>query len=208
MPVKSWHDHTKMTQQYASSILQPMPYIILDRDGVINYDSDAYIKSPAEWLPIPGSLEAIAQLNRHGFRVLIATNQSGVARGYYDLAMLDQIHEKLTTELSAVGGYIEEIFFCPHHPNDGCLCRKPKPGMIYQMQEKYPIHLPETFFIGDSIVDVQAALAAGCKPLLVLSQKGNIMLEKYPELLNIPSFENLSAAVDFVLAVHGKKNEK
>src|SRR5579862_2669163 len=112
-----------------------MPYIILDRDGVINYDSEAYIKSPEEWLPIPGSLEAIATLNRHGFRVLIATNQSGVSRGYYDLAMLDRIHEKLVAQLAAVGGCIEEIFFCPHHPDDHCVCRKPKPGMIYQIKD-------------------------------------------------------------------------
>ncbi len=177
-----------------------MPYIILDRDGVINYDSDVYIKSPAEWLPIPGSLEAIAELNRHGFKVLIATNQSGVARGYYDLAMLDLIHEKMMGELAAVGGYVEEIFFCPHHPDEHCACRKPKPGMLYQIQKKYSVVLADTFFIGDSYVDVEAARTAGCKPLLVLTQKGKVSVEKYPDLLTIPSFPHLAAAVDYVLS--------
>ena len=107
-----------------------MPFILLDRDGVINFDSHEYIKSPAEWRPIPGSLEAIAQLNRHGFRVLVVTNQSGVARGYFDLDILSQIHEKLVNELASVGGYVEEFFFCPHHPDEACDCRKPKPGMV------------------------------------------------------------------------------
>lgn len=176
-----------------------MSYIILDRDGVINYDSDEYIKSPEEWQPIPGSLEAIAKLNRHGFRVLIATNQSGVARGLYDLEMLDRIHEKMTRELAAVGGYIEEIFFCPHHPDDHCECRKPKPGLIYQMKKKYSLDLSNIFFIGDSQVDAQAALMAGCIPLLVLSGKGHFALERYPELLNIPKFNDLSVAVDYVI---------
>jgi len=181
-----------------------MTYIILDRDGVINYDSDEYIKSPEEWIPIPGSLEAIAQLNRHGFRVLVATNQSGIARGYYNIATLDEIHEKMMVQLASIGGYIEEIFFCPHHPNDHCLCRKPKPGMIYQIQEKYPVDLPNTFFIGDTMSDVQVAQASGCKPILILTKKGKASLERYPELLNIPHFPDLCAAVDYVIAARGK----
>lgn len=181
-----------------------MPFIILDRDGVINYDSDLYIKSPAEWLPIPGSLEAIAKLNRYGFHVLIATNQSGVARGYYDIEMLDQIHEKLMQELAAVGGYVEEIFFCPHHPDDHCDCRKPKPGLLYQIEKKYPLKLHDTYFIGDSYVDVQAAQAAGCKPILILTRKGQMALEKYPELLNTTCFDSLAQAADYVLSVQGK----
>lgn len=176
-----------------------MPFIILDRDGVINYDSDQYIKNPDEWIPIPGSLEAIARLNKAGFRVLIATNQSGVARGYYDVDMLDTIHEKLMRELAAVGGYVEEIFFCPHHPEEHCGCRKPKAGLIHQIQEKYTIELAETFFIGDSMVDVQAARIAGCIPLLVLSGNGRSAMEKYPELLSILHFDNLAAAVDYVV---------
>lgn len=176
----------------------PMSYIILDRDGVINYDSSAYIKSPAEWLPIPQSLEAIAALNRAGFRVLIATNQSGVARGYYDLDMLNQIHEKMHQALAAVGGSIEEIFFCPHHPDADCACRKPKPGMIYAMQQKYQLNLTETFFIGDSKGDVIAAQTAGCKPLLVLTGNGRSTLKHYT---TIPMFEDLHAAVQYILSL-------
>lgn len=172
-----------------------MSYIILDRDGVINHDSDFYIKSPDEWHPISGSLEAIAELNRAGYRVLVATNQSGVARGLYDLETLHKIHEKLHHELAKVGGKIEEIFFCPHHPDERCFCRKPKPGLLFQIQEKYSLNMEETFFIGDSIVDVSAALYAGCNPILVLTGNGQKMIEKYPELLNVRQFADLAAAV-------------
>lgn len=177
-----------------------MPYIILDRDGVINYDSDAYIKSPDEWIPIPGSLEAIAELNRAGFQVIIATNQSGVARGYYDLEILDSIHEKFMRELAAVGGYIEEIFFCPHHPDEHCGCRKPKPGMLEQIQKKYALDLTETFFIGDSHVDMHAAQAVGCRPILISTGKGELALKKYPELSKLPHFPDLARAVEYVIS--------
>lgn len=182
-----------------------MPFIILDRDGVINYDSEEYIKSPDEWLPIPRSLEAIAHLNRHGYQVLIVTNQSGVARGYYDLDMLDSIHEKLMRELASVGGYIEEIFFCPHHPDEGCACRKPKPALFYQIEEKYPVNLTDTFFIGDSFADMKAALHVGLKPLLVLTGKGRQTLERYPEFLTIPQFADLAEATDYVLSQRKKR---
>lgn len=177
-----------------------MTYIILDRDGVINHDSEHYIKTPDEWLPIPGSLEAIAQLNRQGYRILIATNQSGVARGFYDLEMLDAIHEKFVRELAAVGGYVEEIFFCPHHPDEGCECRKPKPGLFYAMKKKYPIHFADTYFIGDSFSDIQVAEEVGCKPLLVLTGKGELTLKKHPEVQSTPTFANLASAVDYVIS--------
>lgn len=174
-------------------------FIILDRDGVINHGTDHYIKTPEEFIAIPGSLEAIAALNKQGYRVLIATNQSGVARGLYSLEDLDRIHEKLMQELAAVGGYIEEIFCCPHHPNDHCLCRKPKPGLLKQIQKKYPLNLAETYFIGDSHVDVEAALAFGCQPLLVLTGKGQKAKTMHRHLATIPTFNNLSHAVDFIL---------
>lgn len=177
-----------------------MPFIILDRDGVINFDSDEYIKSPDEWQPIQGSLEAIAQLNRSGYRVLIATNQSGVARGLYDLETLDQIHEKLMRELSAVGGYVEEIFFCPHHPNENCNCRKPKPGLFYQMTEKYNFELAGTYFIGDSLTDVEVARVVGCIPLLVLTGKIKEELTEHPTLQNVHAFSDLAQAVSYVLS--------
>lgn len=176
-----------------------MSYIILDRDGVINFDSLEYIKSPDEWIPIPRSLEAVAALNRAGFKVLIATNQSGVARGYYDIDTLDAIHEKMMRELAAVGGYVEEIFFCPHHPEDGCGCRKPKPGMLHAIQEKYAVPLNETFYIGDSMADVGAAKAAGCKLLLVMTGNGRKTLEHNPELHAVPQFADLAEAVEHVL---------
>ena len=176
------------------------PLIILDRDGVINYDSDFYIKSPDEWVPIPGSLAAIAQLNRAGYRVVIATNQSGIARGLYDLDTLSQIHEKLRQELASVGGHIEEIFFCPHHPDDNCDCRKPKLGLFKQIQAKYDIDLSDTFFIGDTLTDIQAAKEVPCKPILVLSGKGQQALLSHPELISVPHFPDLAEAVRYVLA--------
>lgn len=184
-----------------------MPFIILDRDGVINYDSDEYIKSPDEWRAIPGSLDAIAQLNRHGYHVLVATNQSGIARGLYDLHTLDEIHEKMMRELASVGGYIDEIFFCPHHPDEACACRKPQPGLLYQIASKYPVNFAETFLIGDSFRDVQAALVTGCKPILVHTGNGRRDLETHPELLNIPNFTDLAKAVEYVISGSGKESE-
>lgn len=173
--------------------------IILDRDGVINYDSPEYIKSPDEWLPIPGSLEAIATLNRAGFRVIIATNQSGVARGFYDVQMLMMIHEKLTNELAAVGGYVDEIFFCPHHPDEKCLCRKPQPGLIYQIEKKYDINLADTFFIGDSVTDMNVAIATGCQPILVMTGNGEKTLANNPLFSEIPCFRDLAEAVEYIM---------
>jgi len=176
--------------------------IILDRDGVINFDSVGYIKSPDEWHPIPGSLEAIASLNRAGYQVVVATNQSGVARGYYDLAMLGKIHEKLASSLEKFGGKIEEIFFCPHHPDEKCGCRKPQLGMFHQIQKKYsPIDLKDTFFIGDSFVDMQVAFSLPCKPILVLTSNGQRTLKEHPELESIPHFANLAEAVQYILTL-------
>lgn len=183
-----------------------MSYIILDRDGVININSAEYIKTPDEWRAIPGALDAIAQLNRAGFKILIATNQSGVARGYYDIDTLDAIHEKMMNELASVGGYIEEIFFCPHHPDEACECRKPNPGMLQQIAAKYPIIFTETYFIGDSYVDFKAAQAVGCKPLLVLTGNGLKEQAKHPELLAIPSFPDLTRAVEYVISQSGSQH--
>lgn len=171
--------------------------IILDRDGVINYDSYNYIKTPEEFLPIPGSLEAIATLNRAGYEVIIATNQSGIARGYYDVAMLDQIHEKLRRELAAVDGYISDILFCPHHPDENCTCRKPLPGMLLQISKKHQVNLSDTFFVGDKLSDVQAARAVGCKPLLVRTA-----LEppaESAEIADVPRFADLAQAVSYLV---------
>ena len=177
-----------------------MKMVILDRDGVINYDSDEYIKSPEEWHAIPGSLHAIATLNRSGFKTVVATNQSGIARGHYDVAMLDRIHEKLMYELAAVGGYIEEFYFCPHHPDEKCLCRKPQPGLLLRIQQTYRLDLANTYFIGDSWVDIEAAQLAGCQPLLVLTGKGAQTLQERPALGSIPHFADLAEATNYVLS--------
>ncbi len=176
-----------------------MPLIILDRDGVINQESNQYIKSPDEWLPIPGSLEAIAALNQAGYQVVVATNQSGIARGLFDLPMLEKIHAKLHAALRVLGGKLADIFFCPHHPQDNCFCRKPQPGLFLQIREKYKLNLADVFFVGDSFSDIQAAQNAGCKPLLVLTGNGQKTLASYTEALAIPSFANLHALAEFVI---------
>lgn len=173
-------------------------FIFLDRDGVINYDSPAYIKTPEEWIPIPGSLEAIAQLNRLHYHVIVISNQSGIGRGYYALDILNEIHEKFIHNLATVGGYVDEIIFCPHHPRDNCACRKPRIGMILQMQKKYNIELANTFFVGDSYIDMQAASLAGCKPLLVLTGNGEKELQEHPELIEIPHCKNLAEAIKII----------
>lgn len=146
--------------------------VILDRDGVINYDSENYIKSPDEWKPIKGSLEAIARLNQAGFRVVIATNQSGVGRGLYDMATLNAIHEKMLKMLSTVGGHIDAIFFCPHTPDMKCNCRKPQIGMYLSIAERFHIDLKGVPSVGDSIRDIEAAYTAGMQPILVLTGNG------------------------------------
>lgn len=174
-------------------------FIILDRDGVINHGTESYIKTPEEFHAIPGSLEAIVALNQAGFKVLIATNQSGIAKGLYSLQMLDAVHKKLCADLSALGGVIDAIFCCPHHPDENCFCRKPKPGLLYQIHEKYNLPRADTFFVGDSHVDVEAALEFGCKPMLVLTGKGEKALQDYPHLAHVPAFKDLACAVRHIL---------
>jgi D-glycero-D-manno-heptose 1,7-bisphosphate phosphatase len=173
--------------------------IILDRDGVINYDSMDYIKSPEEWHAIPGSLAAIAKLNQAGYTVVVATNQSGIGRGLYDTPTLHRIHEKLRTELASFGGVVEEFFFCPHHPSETCQCRKPQLGMFHAIKNKYEIDLSNVYFIGDSPSDMQVAEKLPCKPILVLTSKGESTLKNNPKFLTIPHFVNLANAVDYIL---------
>ncbi|MBV4453576.1 MULTISPECIES: D-glycero-beta-D-manno-heptose 1,7-bisphosphate 7-phosphatase [Pseudomonas] len=146
--------------------------LILDRDGVINYDSDAYIKSMAEWIPLPGSIEAIAQLSKAGWTVAIATNQSGIARGYYDIATLDAMHARMRTLVAEQGGEVGLVVYCPHGPDDGCDCRKPKPGMLKIIAEHYKVPLAGIWFVGDSLGDLEAAKAVDCQPVLVKTGKG------------------------------------
>jgi len=151
----------------------PVPkLIILDRDGVINRDSELYIKSPEEWIPLPGSLEAIARLNQWGFRVVVSTNQSGIGRGLFDMDTLNAIHDKMIKAVVAAGGAIDAIFFCPHTNADNCACRKPKPGMLQEIAARYNVSLAGVPVVGDSLRDLEAAVAVGAQPILVLTGKG------------------------------------
>ena len=149
-----------------------MKLFILDRDGVINYDSDAYIKSPNEWIPIPGSIEAIAALSKSGFTVCVATNQAGLARGLFDEHALEAMHAKMHQLVESAGGRIAFIAHCPHHPDDGCDCRKPKPGLLLQIAARFNSSLSGVAFIGDSEKDLQAAVTAGASPMLVRTGNG------------------------------------
>jgi len=189
-----------------------MPLIILDRDGVINEDSDDFIKSPHEFIPLPGSLEAIARLNAAGYCVAVATNQSGIARGLFDLQTLDAMHHKLEKLLTTVGGHLEGIFYCPHAPDAGCDCRKPKPGLLQQISHKLETELSGVPVIGDSLRDLQSAQAVGATPILVRTGKGErslAALAKEPDLAKVPVFNDLAGAVDALLTgtLTGKTND-
>ncbi|MDR7050428.1 D-glycero-D-manno-heptose 1,7-bisphosphate phosphatase [Duganella sp. 3397] len=146
--------------------------IILDRDGVINHDSPDFIKSPAEWIPVPGSLEAIARLNQAGYRVVVASNQSGIARELFDMVTLNAIHHKMHSLAQQVGADIDAVFFCPHSAADNCDCRKPKPGMFTEIAQRYKVSLKGVPVVGDSLRDLQAGYVSGCTPYLVLTGKG------------------------------------
>jgi D-glycero-D-manno-heptose 1,7-bisphosphate phosphatase len=149
-----------------------MKLVVLDRDGTINHDSDQYIKSPAEWKPIAGSLEAIARLAQADWRVVVATNQSGIARGLFDMATLNAIHAELHRAVGQAGGRIDAIFFCPHAADSNCECRKPKPGLLREIAARLNAELNGVPMVGDSLRDLQAAAAVGARPLLVLTGKG------------------------------------
>lgn len=149
-----------------------MKLLILDRDGVINRDSDAYIKSVDEWRPLPGSIGAIARLTQAGYRIVVATNQSGVARGLFDLPTLSAIHSRMTETVEQAGGSIDAVFFCPHGPDSDCACRKPRPGMILEILRRFRAQPREVQVVGDSLRDLQAGSAAGCRPVLLLTGHG------------------------------------
>lgn len=177
--------------------------VILDRDGVINADSKDFIKSPEEWHPIPGSLEAIVKLNQAGYWVTVATNQSGIGRGLFDLAMLNRIHQKMSDHLATLGGHIDLLVFCPHHPDAHCECRKPKSKLMYDIAAHFKIDLKQTatFAIGDSLRDLIAANTAGCEPILVLTGNGQRTSEKLPDdLKKIAIYSDLATAVDTLLS--------
>ncbi len=177
-----------------------MQLVILDRDGVINEDSDNYIKSVDEFVPLPGSLAAIARLNRAGYTVAVATNQSGVGRGLFDLATLGAMHEKLARLLAAEGGRVDRVFYCPHSPDDACDCRKPLPGLMHQIAEHYAVPLTGVPVIGDSLRDLDAARTVGARPLLVKTGKGQRTLAAGEGLDDVPVYADLAAAVDDLVA--------
>ncbi len=179
-----------------------MKLVILDRDGTINVDSDEYVKSADEWQPLPGALEAIARLNHAGWHVAIATNQSGLGRGLFDVAALNAMHAKLHKLLAAVGGRVDAIFYCPHAPEDTCNCRKPAPGLFEQIGERFGVDLSGVPTVGDSARDLQAGAAAGCAPHLVLTGKGAAYRERaLPESFPAGTLihEDLSAFADYLI---------
>jgi D-glycero-D-manno-heptose 1,7-bisphosphate phosphatase len=171
-----------------------MKLVVLDRDGVINFDSDQYIKSPAEWRPIPGSIEAIARLNQNGFRIAVATNQSGIGRGLFDMATLNAINDKMMELVFRQGGRIDAIFFCPHTAVEECECRKPKTGMLKAIGERFHVELAGTPIVGDSLKDLQAAEAVGAQPILVLTGKGQKTRSDGAMPKRTQVFENLAEA--------------
>lgn len=182
--------------------IEPRKLIILDRDGVINQDSDAYVKTLDEWIPIPGSIEAIAKLHKAGFTICIATNQSGLAREYFTLDTLHAMHQKLTDLVEAEGGQIHSIEYCPHGPDDKCDCRKPLPGMFRTIANRFALaDLSSTHTVGDSLRDLEAGSKLKSQPVLVKTGKGQRTLDSNKEL---PSgtkiFENLSSFADYLIS--------
>ncbi|OGV28193.1 MAG: D-glycero-beta-D-manno-heptose-1,7-bisphosphate 7-phosphatase [Legionellales bacterium RIFCSPHIGHO2_12_FULL_37_14] len=171
--------------------------IILDRDGVINYDSYNYIKSPEEFNFIPHSIDAIVKLSIQGYTIGVATNQSGIARGFYDEEMLGKIHQKLIDKVRQKGGEIAAIVFCPHHPNEKCLCRKPNPGLLHKLATQLNIKLKGVPFIGDRFSDIQAANAVGARAILIKSQMTEPFLLTHSKA--VPTFNSLKEAVDWLL---------
>ncbi|MFQ6021913.1 MAG: D-glycero-beta-D-manno-heptose 1,7-bisphosphate 7-phosphatase [Acidiferrobacterales bacterium] len=177
-----------------------MRLIILDRDGVINHDSEDYIKSPEEWIPIPGSLEAIARLYRAGYRIVVTTNQSGIGRGLLSTDTLDCIHARMLDAVRAHGGDIDGIFFCPHKPEDQCDCRKPLPGLLKQAAECLKVKLDGVFVVGDAERDIVAARRVGASPVLVRTGKGKETLSTSTELNGVPVFDDLAAFASALLS--------
>lgn len=189
--------------------LQTKPLVILDRDGVINVDSDAYIKSVDEWRPLPGSIEAIAALGAAGYRIAVATNQSGLARGYFDEYALAQMHNHMNALVEAAGGAIDVIAYCPHGPAEGCGCRKPEPGLLDEIASALDQSVAGAWFVGDTRKDMQTARARGCLPILVRTGKGAETEQALAGSSDAaPVFDDLAAAVSWILQqpVAGKED--
>jgi len=187
--------------------------VILDRDGVINLDSDAYIKTLDEWIPVPGSISAIARLSRAGYQIAVATNQSGLARGYFDEITLANMHSLMRELVEEEGGHIDAVFYCPHGPDDGCKCRKPATGLLDQIAEELHIPVAGAWYVGDAEKDIELATAMKCKPVLVRSGKGMKTEVRLKQKNSLPAlvFDDLAAAADFILEsphnVRGKASD-
>jgi D-glycero-D-manno-heptose 1,7-bisphosphate phosphatase len=178
----------------------PVSLVVLDRDGVINRDSSAYVKSADEWLPLPGSIDAIARLSRAGFTVAVASNQSGLARGLFGEAALNAMHAKLEDLVREAGGEIGKIAWCPHGPDEGCDCRKPRPGLLQTLARHYDTGLEGVPVIGDSLRDLEAALAVGARPILVRTGNGAMAETRLPDAFGtIEVYDDLSAATDVLI---------
>ena len=176
-----------------------MALIILDRDGVINEDSDDYIKSPVEWQPIAGSLEAIAKLSQNGYKIVVVTNQTGLGRELFTVEALNAIHMKMNTHLAQFGGIIDAVFFCPHIPEDNCNCRKPKPGLYNEISERLCVSLKKVFCVGDKMTDIQAIQSAGGKPVLVRTGQGQSEIDQGLVPEGIPVYGDLAQFIDEIL---------
>jgi D-glycero-D-manno-heptose 1,7-bisphosphate phosphatase len=180
--------------------VQTQKLIILDRDGVINEDSDVFVKSAAEWRPLPGAAEAIARLNHGGYRVVVATNQSGIGRGLFDTATLNLMHEKMHRLVALAGGRIDAVFFCPHKNDDHCECRKPRPGMLREIARRFDRDLKGVPVVGDSLRDLEAGATVGCEPMLVKTGKGLATLAKGGLPAGTRVFDDLGAVAAHLCA--------
>ncbi|AFU99642.1 D-glycero-beta-D-manno-heptose 1,7-bisphosphate 7-phosphatase [Simiduia agarivorans] len=182
--------------------------VILDRDGVINEDSDAFIKSESEWVPLPGAIDAMASLSKAGFTLVVATNQSGLARGLFDLDDLEAMHAKMAQLVESQGGALSAVFYCPHGPDDGCNCRKPKPGLIDAIEAEFDTSASGVPLVGDSLRDLEAGISKGCDPILVLTGKGRktqaSIEQQAPDWANkLVVCEDLAAAAHHIQTVYG-----
>ena len=166
--------------------------VILDRDGVISHLQGEDQTTVEGWEPIAGSLEAINRLKKAGYLVTIASNHSGIAQGFYSESDLERMHEKMQAALSIRGAAIDGIFYCPHGPQDNCICRKPKPGLLFKIAGEFDIDLSATPLVGDDIADIQAARMANAKPVLVRTGNGEYTMQHFPEALDVPVYDDLA----------------
>ena len=176
-----------------------MKLVILDRDGVINYDSDNYIRTVDEWIELPGSAAAIAKLSKAGYKVAVATNQSGLGRGYFELHTLQKMHQKMIDAAAREGGNIDYIAYCPHQPNEQCQCRKPLPGMLQEILQHFPQPSQKVWMVGDSLRDLESAWALDLPAALVRTGKGQRSLDQGKISDNTPVFDDLAAFVNWLL---------